>query len=113
MTANSANSLQSPTPLAPFEQALGELQSALVSGELTELNQANEALRQSLQDMQAKWGLRPGNTVSLPLTIELFAVHRELRIAGELLARSSAANRRALSVFTDDPVSYGRNGISA
>ncbi len=104
MTSNSANPPQSPMPQAPLEKALDELQSALVTGELAELNQANEALQQSLQNMQAQSGPRPGNTVSSPLSIELFAVRRKLRIAGELLARSSAANRRALSVYTDEPI---------
>lgn len=91
--------------------AIVRLREALTIGNLGELNEANADLRAALLQVQprlARTGLN-GSTM-LPKS-HLAKIQAEIRIGGELLIRASAANRRALAVFTTEPSSYGPSGL--
>jgi hypothetical protein len=99
------------TALKGFAQALAGLRVALTSGELAELNRANEALQRSTLLVHACLPALSRHKSASPQHLGLSDIQREIRIAGELMLRSSAANRRALAVFSRDAVSYDSTGL--
>ncbi len=98
-------------PFNDFEAALVQLREALTAGDLSELNQANDELRAAMQRVQPYLGSSPRSVNAARQDLRFEKIQREVRIAGELLARANAANRRALSVFSASPSSYGPNGL--
>lgn len=99
------------TPLKGFEQALAGLRVALTNGELAELDRANDALQRSTLLVQAWLPALSSVKSASPRHLGFSGIQREIRIAGELMLRSSAANRRALAVFSRDAASYDSNGV--